>query len=134
MCGSGTDNLNEQAPILLVQATDILIAELIEASLARGGYEVHRAVTGEGALSALTQTKRLAGLVVDVDLSGPTTGWEVAQHARGLYPNLVVVYTTGGFTEEHQALRIPRSRLIQKPVVPDQITTAVSKLLKERPL
>jgi CheY-like chemotaxis protein len=126
-----TNNLTEQTLVLLVQATDILVAELIEAALVRAGCEVHRAVTGEGALVALADTKRVAGLVVDVDLSGPMTGWEVAHHARELHPNIVVVYTSAGSAEECQSKRVRGSRLITKPVVPDQITTALSRLLNE---
>lgn len=122
----------EQLSILLVE-DELLIAELVIEALARGGYDVHHELTGEGATNQLEGARHFSGLVTDVRLPGQTTGWDVARHARRLNPKIAVVYTSGDSGQTYQAEGVPQSRFVQKPFVPDQIITAVSTLLNETP-
>jgi CheY-like chemotaxis protein len=86
--------------VVLVVEDEILIAELIEHALVEGGYAVHREATGD-----------------------------VAHHARRLNPDIAVVYTSGDSGHAYKAEGVPGSTFVQKPFVPDQVTTAVSTLL-----
>jgi DNA-binding response OmpR family regulator len=131
---AGKDKVPNQALVLLVQGGEILIAELLGIALSRAGYEVHRANTAEIAIAELKGEKQFSALIVDLDcLPGDMSGWEIAHCARGLDPGVAVIYTGGGPDHEHQAKGVPGGTFLQKPYVPDQITTAILTLLNERP-
>jgi CheY-like chemotaxis protein len=121
----------EQVLVLLVE-DEFLIAEVVEDALVQGGYVVDREVSGDGAIARLDETKDYSGLVTDVRLRGQTTGWEVARHARRTSPDMAVIYMSGDSGHAYQSEGVPHSTFVQKPFVPDQITTAISTLLNER--
>jgi CheY-like chemotaxis protein len=87
---------------------------------------VHRETTGDRAIAALDGTKHFSGLVTDIRMPGRTTGWDVAHHARRANPDIAVVYTSGDSGHAHRTEGVPGSTFVQKPFVPDQVTTAVS--------
>jgi CheY-like chemotaxis protein len=122
----------EQALILLVE-DEFLISELVEYSLLRSGYAVHREPTGDKAIAQLDATKGFVGLVTDIRMPGQATGWDVARHARGLNPSMAVVYTSADSGPAFTAECVPGSTFVQKPFMPDQVTAALSTLLKEPP-
>jgi CheY-like chemotaxis protein len=128
----GNGQVPEQVLVLLVE-DEFLIAEVVEDALVQGGYEVHREASGDGAIARLNGNKGYSGLVTDVRLRGKTTGWEVARHARRTDPEMAVIYMSGDSGHSYQAEGVPHSIFVQKPFVPDQITTVVSALLNERP-
>jgi CheY-like chemotaxis protein len=68
-------------------------------------------------------------LVTDIELGGRLTGWDVAQRARELKPDLPVIYMTGNSGDEWASRGVPNSVLITKPFAPAQIVTAVSQAL-----
>lgn len=122
----------DEVLVLLVE-DEFLIAELVEDALVKAGYAVHREATGDKAIEQLDGTKHFAGLVTDIRLPGQVTGWDIAHHARTLDQEIVVVYTSGDSGHEYKAEGVPGSTFVQKPFVPDQITTAVSMLLNKQP-
>jgi DNA-binding response OmpR family regulator len=71
----------------------------------------------------------IRAIVTDVDLGTKVSGWDVAHRARELYPNIHIVYMTGGSADDWSANGVPNSILIAKPFAPAQIVTAVSHLL-----
>jgi CheY-like chemotaxis protein len=116
--------------ILLVE-DEFLIAELVEYALLRSGYAVHREPTGDKAIAQLDGAKDFIGLVTDIRMPGQATGWDVARHARRLNPSMAVVYTSADSGHAYQAEGVPGSTFVQKPFVPEQVTTALSTLLSE---
>ena len=114
--------------VLIVEDDPLLQLEL-EATLHDGGYATEAVSSGEAAITKLEERSDIRALLSDINLAGQLTGWEVARHARELFPDLPVVYVTSASADEWTSQGVPRSVLIQKPFAPAQIMTAVSQLL-----
>ena len=79
----------DSAVVILVVEDEVLIQEVIEDALREGGYTVRKACSADeaiGSLDARTDQK-FSALITDVNLSSSKTGWDVAHHARKLYPS-----------------------------------------------
>ena len=79
------------------------------------------------ALEAPDQTIR--ALVTDIDLRGEPNGWEVARRARELFPDLPIIYVSGGSSHEWTSMGVPGSVLVTKPYAIAQLVVAVSNAL-----
>jgi CheY-like chemotaxis protein len=117
-----------KVPVLVVEDEPLILME-IEETLIGAGYSTHAARSGEDAISLLELNREYHGLITDVNLGGGKTGWDVAQRARELHPDLPVVYVSGHGGADWSARGVPKSIFIQKPFAPAQITTAISQLL-----
>ncbi|WP_246849442.1 response regulator [Rubellimicrobium arenae] len=118
--------------LLLLVEDEALIRLLLEETLTDEGFGLVLAKDGHQAMAALTAgAARFRALVTDIDLGAGPDGWAVARHARGLVPELSVVYMSGGSANMWAAEGVPRSVMVPKPFVPAQIITAVSNLLNE---
>ena len=118
-----------QEILVLVVEDDPLIRMMVEETLHDSGYSTEAATSGEEALAMLESTVEYRALVTDVSMGGETTGWDVAQRARELIPDVPVVYVTSAAAAEWTSRGVPKSILIQKPFAPAQITTGISQLL-----
>jgi DNA-binding response OmpR family regulator len=115
--------------VLLVE-DEPLILDLVAPALAEAGYAVIKASSGDQAVSKFeADPLKIRVLVTDVDLGTKVSGWDVAKRARELHEDIPVIYMTGGSARDWSANGVPKSVLINKPFVPDQIVTAVSQLL-----
>jgi CheY-like chemotaxis protein len=74
-----------------------------------------------------------AALVTDIDLRDNSSGWEVARRARELFPDLPVVYVSGGSAHEWASRGVPGSVMLTKPFALAQLVVAVSNATLERP-
>jgi PAS domain S-box-containing protein len=73
--------------------TDLL--EIAQAYLASLGYSVLRADNPASALNALVQHKGIDLMITDIIMPGGMNGVELAEKARKLNPNLMVIYCSG---------------------------------------
>ena len=115
--------------MVLVVEDDALIQMELEAVLKDGGYTSSTEASGEVAIAKLEASPDFRALVTDINLNAEKTGWDVAQRARELLPDLPVVYVTSTSADEWTSKGVPKSILIQKPFAPAQILTAISQLL-----
>jgi CheY-like chemotaxis protein len=77
---------------LLYVEDEILVQYDVEHALKGAGYDPVLACNGEEALDLLERRSgEFSGLVTDVHLGGPATGWDVARRARQLLPSLIYV-------------------------------------------
>jgi CheY-like chemotaxis protein len=108
---------------------------MIGPALEGAGFAVVTASNGHEAIALLERegAPLVRALLTDIDLGTEVNGWDVARHARELYPGIPVVYVTGGSAEEWSAHGVPNSVVICKPFVPIQVVTAVSQLLNATP-
>jgi hypothetical protein len=67
--------------------------------------------------------------VTDVNLGPAPNGWEIGRRARELNPRMPVVYMTGDSGDQWDVQGVPDSLMIQKPLAPSQVVSAVSSLL-----
>ena len=115
--------------LLLVEDQAVLMAALQE-TLEEAGFTVVTARTGSGALKEIrTDATLFRGLVTDVDLGPPPTGWELARALRERVPAMPVVYVSGTSAQDWPAQGVPGSIMVMKPFVDAQILTALATLM-----
>jgi CheY-like chemotaxis protein len=80
--------------VLLVE-DEPLVRELASEDLAEAGFAVTSACDGDEALAHLREGRRFDLLFTDIRMPGTTDGWQLAEHARSLLPDIKVIYATG---------------------------------------
>jgi len=118
------------AKILLVE-DDELVRNHIARQLEALGYAVVRAENAKAGLEILKQTSDFALLMTDVVMPGGMNGQELAQAARGLYPSLPVLFTSG-YSENalmHQGRLDPDVHLLTKPYRKQDLALKVCEVL-----
>ena len=114
------------ARTVLVVEDEELVRETITAELQDAGFVVFEAETAERGLEMLEE-KPVGVLFTDIRLPGRTDGWDLAEKARSLYPNLPVIYATG-FSAETPRF-VPQSVFLRKPYLPSAVLAAIEKLI-----
>ncbi len=112
---------------ILVADDEPEVCELVEAGLARHGYEVTTVATGERALELLTATE-FDVLLTDQSMGG-ITGIELCRQALVLRPNLCVIIITGFGSLEVavEALRAGAYDFVTKPVALEVLTLTLKR-------
>jgi CheY-like chemotaxis protein len=95
---------------------DGLVRDDIASGLRQEGWEVLEAATGASSVKWLQEIKSLDVLIADIGPADETTGWDVAEAVRALYPSLLVIYASGGPSNDGR--RVPESIFLSKPVAP----------------
>jgi CheY-like chemotaxis protein len=113
------------ARTVLVVEDENLVRETISAELEDAGFVVIEATTAEEGLAVLEE-KPVGVLFTDIRLPGTMDGWDLAERARALYPNLPVIYATG-FSSE-QPRYVARGVLLRKPYLPSAVVAAIERL------
>jgi DNA-binding NtrC family response regulator len=122
----------EQAVILLVEDEGLVRVDLADV-LEQAGFQVVQCSTSSEALAALKGENRFQGMVTDIRLGPAPDGWDLAKHARELFPDLPVVYMSGDSAVDWSARGVPNSIMVQKPFAGAQITTAIAQLINAAP-
>lgn len=117
---------------ILVVEDDPLIQPLVEGALDEAGYATEVVGDAAAAMSVLEQQMaQVRALVTDVNLGGPSDGWDIARRARELNASLPVVYMSGASAHDWTSRGVPKSQILVKPFAPAELVTAVSSLLLE---
>jgi CheY-like chemotaxis protein len=123
----GVGMLDSPGPLLLYVEDEPLIMELGVTAFEDAGFDVIALASGEKAIAALDERgAEFTALVTDIDLSTGTNGWEVARHARELFPALPVIYVSGGSSGDWPSMGVPGSTMLNKPYAAAQLVVAVS--------
>lgn len=98
----------------------------------KAGYDVLAADSPDAGRSLVSQYgEQVAVLVTDKNLRHPTqTGWDVARAARTERATLPIIYVTGDSAHEWPVQGVPRSRLIPKPFLAQEVLRAAATLLR----
>jgi CheY-like chemotaxis protein len=118
------------ARTVLVVEDEELVRETITDELQDQGYVVIEAVTAEEGLEILGKGP-VGVLFTDIRLPGAMDGWDLAEAARALNPNLAVIYATGYSPEAPRFVR--NSIFLRKPYLPSTVISAIEKLVGPRP-
>jgi len=127
--------MDDTSIVILLVEDDATIALLSEDALLEAGFKVELVASAAKALALLDRPDAaFKALVTDVNLGGDgPNGWDVARHAREVFPAIPVVYVTGDSAAEWTSRGVPNSILLTKPFVSAQLITAVSQLLNAAP-
>ena len=104
--------------ILLVEDEPAL-REVMAEELRDAGYQVREADTGVRAVVALSEPFDL--LLTDIRMAGNVSGWDLAEAARRIQPEIEVIYMTGFSSETPRC--VDRSIFLTKPCTVGQITS-----------
>ena len=115
-------------PVRILFAEDDELIQLVAATeLMDAGYDVVEVASGDAALSALRDDPGFDVLLTDIRMPGSTDGWELAEAARLLNPDIAVVYATG---HSAVALRpVPDAVFVGKPYRGPVLLAAIEALL-----
>jgi CheY-like chemotaxis protein len=106
VCAAGT-------LVVLVVEDDALLLYSIAHALRSDGWLVLEARTGEEAIAHLDAAKRVDVVFTDIQLSGPLSGWDVAETCRSARYDMPVIYTSGNAADRRRA--VSGSRFFEKP-------------------
>ncbi len=117
--------------VILVVEDDIFILESLEWVIEDLGHNSLLASDLAGALLHLAAPNHIDGLFVDIRLDAlPFGGYDVANQAVGLRPELPVLYTSGSpLTNDMTGRFVPGGRFLQKPYSPAQLESFIEELL-----
>ena len=114
-----------QTRTILVVEDEELVRETISAELRDAGFVVIEAETAEQGLDVLEE-RPIEVLFTDIRLPGKMNGWDLAERARSLHPDLPIIYATGYSAEQPRF--VPRSVFLRKPYLPSAVIAAIKKL------
>ena len=113
-------------PCVLIVEDEELVREIAVLEFADAGYDVLEAADGAAAVALLESGAGIDLLFTDIRLPGQIDGWDIAERARALRPDLPVIYATGFIAEE--AAPVGGGRLFHKPYRPLAIIEAARLL------
>ena len=116
--------------IALVVEDDWFVREDIANQFRQEGWMVLEAATGAKALELLRHGQSIDILVTDIKLADAMTGWDVAEAVRMMYPEVPVIYASGG--PDNDGRRVLDSVSLSKPMTAHDVLLACSKL-RSRP-
>lgn len=116
---------DDDSVTVLVVDDDPFVRELNGAKLRANGCRVLETASGDDALPLL----RCGGidvLVTDICMPGTLDGWSLAEQARLIHPQIVVVYASSRPADG--ARQVSGSLYVQKPCRGDAIIAAIRRL------
>lgn len=126
--GAGGRGLGTARRVLVVD-DEFTIRMLITEVLSDIGVEAIEAADGQTALSLLAQGDRIDLLVTDMGLPGGMSGRDLAEAARGLRPEIEVLFITGYADGAERGVSVPRAHMLVKPFSMDALAMKVQAIL-----
>ena len=115
--------------ILVVEDEDD-VRELVSTSLRNRGFSVLSVPNAEVALQILMEQVKFDLLFTDIVMPGIMDGFELADRAKRLQPELRILYATGFSHVSRRSADQLHGKLIHKPYRPDDLASAITQALK----
>jgi len=115
--------------ILVVEDEDD-VRDLVSASLRHRGFSVLSVPNAEVALQILGENVKFDLLFTDIVMPGLIDGFELADRAKRLQPNLKVLYATGFAHVSRRPAEKLHGKLIHKPYRADDLASEVRQTLE----
>ena len=115
---------------ILVADDDPVLLEIVAKVLEEPGYTVLTASDGYEAVRVLAD-RHVDLLITDVRMPG-LSGFELAQQAKLLRPNLHIVYMSGYYSEKKEGCVLSYGVFLQKPVRADALLATIRQELVAR--
>lgn len=114
--------------ILVVEDEDD-VRELVSISLRHCGFSVLSVPNAEVALQILMEQVKFDLLFTDIVMPGVIDGFELADRAKRLQPDLKILYATGFAHVSRRPADKLHGKLIHKPYRPDELASEVKQAL-----
>ena len=109
--------------LILVVEGERLARQTLVGEFQLAGWEILQAETGEDAIARIRDVGDWMEIVfTDIELPGRLNGWDVADAARALYPELPIIYVSSRATEVLR--QVPDSHFFRKPCKASAILAA----------
>lgn len=118
---------DDRPVILLVEDEALTIMDLGDV-LEDGGYETVQCASAERALGILQARPDIRGLITDVELSGRTNGFDLANAVAQARPQLPIVIVSGRAAPDPERMP-PGARFIARPCTGEDILHQLRGLL-----
>ena len=115
--------------ILVVEDEDD-VRELVATSLRHRGFSVLSVPNAEVALQILMEQVKFDLLFTDIVMPGIIDGFELADRAKRLQPDLKILYATGFAHVSRRSVDTLHGKLIQKPYRPDELASEIRRALE----
>lgn len=115
-----------QTPTVLIVEDEPLVCEITSEEFRDAGFRVVTAADSDAALELLASEKAIDLLFTDIRLPGNLDGWSIADAARGMRPDIPVIYATG-FSAEQMRM-VDGALFFKKPYKPAAIIAAAATL------
>lgn len=116
--------------ILVVEDEDD-VREVVATSLRHRGFSVLSVPNAEVALQILMEHVKFDLLFTDIVMPGIIDGFELADRAKRLQPDLKILYATGFAHVPRRPADTLHGKLIQKPYRPDELACEVRRALED---
>lgn len=115
--------MEKRSPTVLIVEDEPLVRILAIEEFKEIGFNVHAANDATSALEMLERIEPLELLFTDIQMPGPSNGWQLGRRARELKPDIAVIYATGdgGDQAEH-------STTVRKPYLFADIKAALREV------
>ncbi|WP_409564771.1 response regulator [Methylobacterium sp. J-026] len=120
--------LDSATATILVVEDEPSVCELAAETLLDAGYRVLTAADAWQA-EAILASQSVDMLFTDIDLARNTNGLALARRARGLCPDLPIVYTSGGRADVSARDAVSGSVFVPKPYRPSQLVALTRDVL-----
>jgi len=111
---------HQHTPQVVLVEDEWLVRMEIADALAEAGFEVVEFSSGEGAVEWLEAGGQAPDMLIsDIRLTGPITGWDVAETYRARLPRIPVLYASANPCDEGRM--VPGSRFMDKPARTDAL-------------
>jgi CheY-like chemotaxis protein len=118
--------MDKRQPTVLIVEDEPLVRMLAIEEFDEIGFDVHAANDATSALEMLEQIDPLDLLFTDIQMPGPSDGWELGRRARELRPDIAVVYATGYGGEHSEPVK--DSATVRKPYKFSDIKDALRRV------
>lgn len=109
---------------VLVVDDEVLLRMVAVDLLQDGGFETLEAASGPEALVMLGLHPEIEAMVTDINMPGSPDGLGLANQARGQWPDLHILVTSGRISPRPEQMPV-RSEFIGKPYTGDQLLAAL---------
>jgi len=117
---------------VLVLEPDILVRMIIADYLRDCGFKVFEGVPADDVLAVLESGQRIDVIFAEVQLSGSTDGFGLAQWVREKYPYIDVILTSGIARAAEKAGDLCDEGPLEKPYHPQEVVRRINILLERR--
>jgi CheY-like chemotaxis protein len=117
---------NDRALVVLVVEDELVLRWQVAGCLREAGYVVIETTSGEEAMALCNADTSIDVVFTDINLAGPATGWDVAEHFHRHRPELPVLYTSGLSVDARRC--VPGSVFVSKPYQFDDVLDVCQRL------
>lgn len=132
---ANTSSLPLGTETILVVDDEVALLEIATSLLEKLGYTVYTTTSGEQALQILHHQPRIDLLFTDVVMPGSINGYELADHALNVFPELKILLTSGytgkAFANTQSQTEYSRSakNILNKPYTHKELAIRIRSIL-----